>query len=221
MTTLSTSVADTSIDASRQNADASAEVTYAREHIGLAAGVALLVAGLTLVLAVLPAEYGVDPLGIGRRLGLTAMSDLDKQLANFKQAGDEGGTSATTVVPQERGYQHETVEFPLGPREFVEYKYRLEKGESLLFSWKATEPVDFEFHAEPDGAPQGYAETYEKKSATSAASGTLTAPFSGIHGWYWENLTEKPITVTLTAAGFYSMSHEFRKDQAPKARTFQ
>ncbi len=195
--------------------------TDARERIGLAAGVALLVSGLTLVIAVLPAEFGVDPVGIGRRLGLMAMSDLDRQLASFEQARGDGASGQTTVVPQERGHHNETIEFPLGPREFVEYKYRLEKGESLLYSWTASEPVDVEFHAEPDGAPQGFAETYEKKSATGSASGTLMAPFSGIHGWYWENLTDKPVTVTLTAAGFYSMSHEFRKDAAPKGKTFQ
>lgn len=220
MTPAPTPIAAPEIDAARGSTD-SAETVYARERIGLAAGVALLVAGLALVIAVLPAEFGVDPVGIGRRLGLTAMSDLDKQLAALDRAKSDGAASATTLVSQERGYQHETVEFPLGPREFVEYKYRLDKGESLLFSWKATEPVDFEFHAEPDGAPQGYAETYEKKPATGAAAGTLTAPFSGIHGWYWENLTDKPITVTLSAAGFFSMSHEYRKDQAPKGKTFQ
>ena len=34
---------------------------------------------------------------------------------------------------------------------------------------------------------EGYAESYEKENAHEPASGTLTAPFSGIHGWYWEN----------------------------------
>lgn len=207
--------------APRKTIDSAEEVTYARERIALAAGVAILVSGLTLVIAVLPAEYGVDPVGIGRRMGLMAMADVEEQLASFQAARGEDAPGQTTVVPQERGYQHETIEFPLGPREFVEYKYRLEKGESLLYSWKATEPVEFEFHAEPDGAPRGYAETYEKKGATAAASGTLTAPFTGIHGWYWENVTDRLVTVTLTAAGFYSMSHEYRKDTAPKAKTFQ
>ena len=52
------------------------------------------------------------------------------------------------------------------------------------------------------------------------ASGTLTAPFSGIHGWYWENQTDGEVTVTLSAAGFYNMSHEFRKNAATKNKTF-
>jgi hypothetical protein len=104
--------------------------------------------------------------------------------------------------------------------EGMEYKYRLDKGEALLYSWKASTPVNWEFHAEPDGAPRGYAQSYEK-SQGSQASGTLTAPFPGIHGWYWENTTNQEITVTLTSAGYYNLSHEFRTGQPVKNKTFQ
>ena len=191
-----------------------------RERIALAAGAALLVAGLVLVMAVLPAEFGVDPLGSGKMLGLTAMSDVQKGLDAFKatRAASTGG--APTVAPQERAYQHETVDFTIAPRDSVEYKYRLDKGQALLYSWKATSPVSYELHAEPDGAPQGFAESYEKRDAKDSASGTLTAPFAGIHGWYWENRGDQEVTVTLSAAGFYNMSHEFRKDAAPKTKMF-
>jgi len=193
----------------------------AKERIALNAGTALLVAGLLLVIAVLPAEYGVDPLGIGRRLGLTAMNDVKKELDAFQtsRAGSAAGTA--TIAPQERAYQNETVEFKLAPGDSIEYKYRLDKGEALLYSWTATGPVNYELHAEPDGAPRGYAESYEKREAKATASGTLTAPFSGIHGWYWENAGKADVTVTLSAAGFYNMSHEFRKDTAPKTKMFQ
>src|SRR6185295_7714366 len=129
------------------------------------------------------------------------------------RAAGQGG--AATVAPQESSYQQETVAFTLAPRDSVEYKYRLDKGKALLYSWKATAPVNYELHAEPDGAPQGYAESFEKKDAVAAAAGTLTAPFAGIHGWYWENTGNTPVTVTLSAAGFYNMSHEFRKDVSP------
>ena len=193
----------------------------ARERIALAAGAALLVAGLILVIAVLPAEYGVDPLGIGRKLGLTAMSDVQKNLEAFAATRGDTAGGAPTVAPQERAYQQETVEFKLGPHDSIEYKYRLDKGEALLYSWKATSPVNYDLHAEPDGAPRGYAESYEKKNSIQAASGTLTAPFSGIHGWYWENPGDAEVTVTLSAAGYYNMSHEFRKDAAPKTKMFQ
>ena len=32
------------------------------------------------------------------------------------------------------------------------------------------------------------------------ASGTLTAPFPGIHGWYWENTGDKEITAYCRGA---------------------
>jgi len=192
----------------------------ARERLALAAGAALLVAGVILVIAVLPAEFGVDPTGIGRRLGLIAMSDIQKSLEAFEANRGAATAGGATVVPQERAFQHETIDLKLGPRESVEYKYRLDKGKALLYSWKATGLVNVEFHAEPDGAPQGYAETYEKKDAQQAGSGTLTAPFSGIHGWYWENQTDGEVTVTLSAAGFYNLSHEFRQNTPTKNKTF-
>jgi hypothetical protein len=192
----------------------------ARERLALAAGAALFVAGVILVIAVLPAEFGVDPTGIGRKLGLMAMSDIQKNLEAFEAGRGAATAGGPTVAPQEREYKQETVDFKLEPGGSMEYKYRLDKGEALLYSWKASGPVNVEFHAEPDGAPQGYAETYEKTTAQPAASGTLTAPFSGIHGWYWENQTGGEVTVTLSAAGFYNMSHEFRKDAAPKTKMF-
>jgi hypothetical protein len=193
----------------------------AKERIALAFGAALLAAGLILVVAVLPAEYGVDPLGIGRKLGLTAMSDVQKGLEAFQATQTTAAGGAPTVAPRERRYQNDTVEFKLPPGGFIEYKYRLDKGSALLYSWTATGPVNYELHAEPDGAPQGYAESFEKKNAMDTGSGTLTAPFSGIHGWYWENPGRTEVTVTLSAAGFYNMSHEFRKDQPPTTKMFQ
>jgi hypothetical protein len=70
--------------------------------------------------------------------------------------------------------------FTLAPREAMESKYRLDKGKALLYTWTASAPGDYELHAEPDGAPRGYAESYEKVQQQGRAVGTLTAPFSGI-----------------------------------------
>lgn len=193
----------------------------ARVRIALAFGTALLVSGLAIVIAVLPAEFGVDPTGLGRRFGLLALSDVKTQLAAFEAARSATAGPRQPVVSQEQPFKQDTIAFTLAPGEFVEYKYRLDKGESLLYAWNATTAMNIEFHAEPDGAPQGYAETYDKRNAVQAASGTLVAPFAGIHGWYWENPSGSPATVTLSAAGFFNMSHEFHKDAPPKTRMFQ
>jgi hypothetical protein len=192
-----------------------------RHRLAAAAGAALLAAGLILVMFILPAEFGVDPLGTGARVGLLDLGLTGQQVAALEQTAAGGAAGqAALIVPQERAFQSETVEFMLGPREGMEYKYRLDKGEALLYSWRTPAPVAYEFHAEPDGAPRGYAQSYEKAQA-SQASGTLTAPFPGIHGWYWENLTDQPITVTLTTAGYYKIAHEFRGSAPPKNKMFQ
>jgi hypothetical protein len=103
----------------------------------------------------------------------------------------------------------------------MEYKYRLEQGESLLYSWSSSAPMNTEFHAEPDSGPRGYAQTYEKKDGMTGASGTLTAPFTGIHGWYWENTTNQAATVTLASAGYYNLAHEFRSGEGVKNKNFK
>jgi hypothetical protein len=200
----------------------SATTTEVRQRLAVAVGAALLAAGLILVMFVLPAEFAVDPLGTGARFGLLPLGVDGQQVdALNKTAATAGATAQGAIlVAQEKPFQHETVDFKLAPREGMEYKYRLDKGEALLYSWSATGPVDYELHAEPDGAPAGYAQSYEKKSASSGASGTLTAPFPGIHGWYWENKTDKEVTVTLKSAGYYNISHEFRNNQPTKNKMF-
>ncbi len=197
--------------------DQTAEI---RQRITVAAGAALLGAGLILVMFVLPAEFGVDPLGTGARTGLLQLGVTGQQVEALEASAPGGASGQPIIAPQERAFQEETVDFKVGPREGMEYKYRLDKGEALLYSWKTTVPVNFEFHAEPDGAPRGYAQTYEKGQALEA-SGTLTAPFPGIHGWFWENTTDQEITVTVTTAGFYNMSHEFRSAAPVKNKMFQ
>ena len=197
------------------------QVLEARHRIAVAAGAALLVAGLVLVMFVLPAEFAVDPLGTGARFGLLDLGITGQQVAALENAGASGANAAAIIAKQDRRFQQETVEFKIAPNEGMEYKYRLDKGEALLYSWTATGPVHYEFHAEPDGAPRGYAQTYETADNTSQTSGTLTAPFSGIHGWYWQNLTGQDVTVTLTSAGYYNMAHEFRTGAPVRNKMFQ
>ena len=61
----------------------------------------------------------------------------------------------------------------------------------MLFSWQATGALDYNLHSAPDGAPPGYAESFDAQ-VNDRAHGSYTAPFTGIHGWYWENPTGDP-----------------------------
>lgn len=154
--------------------------------------VALVLAAVALLAIVLPAEYGLDYLGAGRALGLVAM----------------GEQRPGVLASQDTGYHVDRKSFLLGPYQAVEYKYRLEAGDSMVFSWEATAPVIVDMHSQPDGAPEGYAESFQR-GQMAASHGTYTAPFGGIHGWYWENPGRNEVTVTLLTSGFYSHALEF------------
>jgi hypothetical protein len=123
-------------------------------------------------------------------------------------------------VAQPVVFKVDSFEVRLAPKEGMEYKYRLEKGAGLVFSWTATAPVHYELHSEPDAGPKGYAETFDKHDSRDAANGNYVAPFAGIHGWYWENRTDRDVTLKLVSAGHYSESLEFRRKQDVKRKAF-
>ena len=43
--------------------------------------------------------------------------------------------------------------------------------------------------------------------------GTFVAPSTGIHGWFWDNKTDKSVTLKLVSAGFYDWILQNRKDK--------
>ncbi|UWN50052.1 hypothetical protein ASALC70_02270 [Alcanivorax sp. ALC70] len=51
--------------------------------------IAAIVALVLLVTVVMPAEYGIDPTGAGRALGLTEMGEIKEQLADEAAADEE------------------------------------------------------------------------------------------------------------------------------------
>jgi hypothetical protein len=181
-----------------------------------ATAIALVVAMLVLVTTVLPAEYGIDPLGTGRALGLTALAGTTEDDSASTVPLEAVRQGVNTPQPGQLGQDTYTVE--LRPFEGVEYKYRLEEGQSLMYTWTASSKVGFDFHGEPDGAPARYSESYGKGEG-AAAQGVFIAPKPGIHGWFWENTGAGKITVTLRTSGFYSASTEYRDGETIK-KTF-
>ena len=145
--------------------------------------------------AVLPAEYGLDPLGTGRALGLLNLFNA----APPPIVAAEGGP----VAAQASAFRTDSRTLTVPSLGSVEFKYRLAKGAVLVYAWRATAPIDFDFHTEPAGQPASASETFERGSA-DVKQGSYTAPYDGIHGWYWENLYDTAVVVTLDAAGFFS-----------------
>ena len=167
-----------------------------KRKLAITTGVAFAIAAAIVVAFVLPAEYGKDPLGTGGALGLTRIA------SPLPPASPE---------PPATEYRVDDRQFVLGPYEFIEYKYRLAEGAVMLYTWSATAAVIHEFHGDPDSNPDAPA-SFEKKDRRQA-SAAFTAPFAGIHGWYWENPGAEPVTITLTSAGFYTSAIELRSDR--------
>lgn len=162
--------------------------------IALTVVAAFFVAAVILTTVVLPAEYGIDPLGTGRALGLTAISSPEPP-ASLEAAAP---VLSTDVIRLE-----------LGPYEYVEYKYRLAAGAVMVYSWESSVPVVSDFHGAPDTG--GDEQSFDRRERSGAA-GSHTAPFAGMHGWFWENPGDSPVGITLTSAGFYAGALEARSN---------
>src|SRR5262245_44158295 len=70
------------------------------------------------------------------------------------------------LTPSATTYKVDAIEFFLTPDQFVEYKFRLNTGQRMIFNWKATGPVEVDFHTVPDGKPISASETYQSGQAT-------------------------------------------------------
>ncbi|MBV6323756.1 hypothetical protein [Duganella violaceipulchra] len=178
------------------------------------------VAGLLLVTTVLPAEYGIDPTGAGKALGLTQLHRPASPVAAVAPAVPDlqGATKGSTVPAkdevrqmtiasaQETAYRTDVMEIVLPPNKGLEVKTHLAKGATLIYSWKTKngEMVNQDFHGEPVDAGKDEFESFILSKGISESRGSLIAPFTGVHGWYWKNLSGEPVTIVLQASGFYS-----------------
>lgn len=160
-----------------------------------------------LITAVLPAEYGIDPTGIGNALGLTPMG-LTKQAAAGRTvaaetqpgANAQPGAPTTTVLPD----GSTEIRLVLRPFEGREAKAMMKAGGTMVWRWTTDgEKLDYEFHGDRPGAAEGDYTSYEKGSAANAG-GTFRAGFDGRHGWYWKNNSSKPVLLTATAKGAFT-----------------
>ena len=109
-----------------------------------------------------------------------------------------------------------TLELQPGPDGGMEFKYRLEEGATMVYSWEASGPVRVEMHSEADDQPEGTAEFFDVQESATSSHGTFTAPFPGIHGWYWENQGDAPVTLTIRSSGYFTYGVEF-----PGGQTYQ
>ena len=180
---------------------------------------AAIAALVLLVAVVLPAEYGIDPTGVGRVLRMTDMGDIKQQLA-AEAATDAAATAATsssaataaattvaTAVPAPAQATAPKIEwrdempFTLKPGEGTEIKLKMTEGAKAHYAWVVEGgAVNFDTH----GDAPGKSISYEKGRGVSSDEGVLEAEFTGNHGWFWRNRGQSTVTVMLRTRGDYS-----------------
>lgn len=161
--------------------------------------IALVVAAVVLITAVLPAEYGIDPSGLGKRTGLTQLHQADN-------TPDKTTDKVADKVLQKRPekWLSDSIKLTLPPKQGMEVKAHMAQGEQMLFHWEVSDgTVSFDMHGNVINAAENDFTSYWLSKGETQSAGTFTAPFSGLHGWYWENETDLPITLKLTTEGYY------------------
>lgn len=138
---------------------------------------------------ILPAEYKIDPTGVGKLMGLT------------KMAGGAAVAATSAAHSYTEPFRTDRISLTLFPGMDYEYKVHMKEGEVLVYSWNAQGVYEYDFHGEPDSDP-GNAVSYKAGNAAES-HGSLIAPFQGIHGWYWKNNTKAPMDIKLRMAGVY------------------
>ena len=208
-----------------------AELPSARRLIRSTA-IALVVASGLLTTAVLPSEYGIDPTGIGKLLGLTQMGQIKMSLAaeNAKAAPVVNApapaidvtarqlvaavaaaavvapvaTDSTVAAATPAAEQKHETTLTLKPGQAAEIKLDMRKGATVAFTWQASGVVNFDAHGDPPNAPKDFYHGYGKGRGVDRDKGTLQAAFDGKHGWFWRNRGNGNVSVTLNTLGQYT-----------------
>lgn len=185
--------------------------------------IALAVALLLLVTVVMPAEYAVDPTGVGRLLGLTQMGEVKQAIAEENAApvvaspemsapavAAAPAAVAAATVPETANAQpsaaarQDEISITLQPGQGAEVKLEMKKDAQVKYLWTVSGGrVNYDTHGDPYGAPREFYHGYGKGKQTQQDEGVLTAAFDGKHGWFWRNRGDAPVTVTLRVSGEY------------------
>lgn len=183
--------------------------------------IAAVSAVIVLVTCVMPAEYAIDPTGMGKVLGLTKMGEIKQSLTEESENGINAAQAVNSVeqISVETSTQtatdnaqmimpainKESISIELKPGQATEVKLTMPQSASVNFDWNAVGGgLNYDTHGDPVNAPKGFYHGYGKGKNETTQQGVLKAAFDGKHGWFWRNRTENPVTVTLLVEGQFS-----------------
>ena len=172
--------------------------------------IAIMVAIILLVMVILPAEYGTDPTGVGKLLGLKEMGDIKMSLLEESQneLSQENNTSSIDTDSLDKAMVNNTinndvVEITIEPGKAIEIKLEIKSGSLVQYEWETIKGgLNYNLHGDGYKGSQKFI-SYKKGRMVQSDSGELQAEFDGYHGWFWRNREEFSVTVILQTSGDY------------------
>lgn len=117
--------------------------------------------------------------------------------------GAQAGQSfdAQAHAPSVLTLRSESTSLVIAPGKGVELKAEVEAGQGFVYSWRADGELAVDMHGDKPGATDVYT-SYAIEGAQRQATGSLIAPFTGRHGWFWRNLGKRPVKLQIRVHGF-------------------
>ena len=172
--------------------------------------VAIAVTFILIVVVVLPAEYGSDPTGMGKILGLKEMGEIKMSLLDesHKESSQQNTTSSIEIDHTEEAMVNNTinkdvVEITIEPGQAIEIKLEMRSGSLVQYEWKTIKGgLNYNLHGDGYKGTEHFV-SYKKGRMVPSDSGELKAEFDGYHGWFWRNREKFSVTVNLQTSGDY------------------
>lgn len=167
---------------------------FKKEKILNSIYIALIWSIIIFILIILPHAHSIDLTGFGKITGLMHIAEENKEIKSIEES--EKNNKNTKLKTLERI-------ITLPAKWDIEIKFKVNKWDVFNFSWKSSKVVYFDFHGTP--TQKEWKRFLPFKSYLDGKKDfhkdSLIPEFTGTHGWYWRNLSNETITITLSLEG--------------------
>jgi len=144
-------------------------------------------------------KFGVAAVAL---FAMAACSDQGSQSAG-------GSPDEPTPLPDAAVYQNqqgparsESTQIVLQPGDRTEVKAIMDADQVITYQWVSNLPVYVDFHGHEPGESNIWYR-YREQEAGMSSFGSLVAPVSGEHGWYYRNDSPSEVTIDLRVDGYF------------------
>ncbi|MBT3425249.1 MAG: hypothetical protein HOL98_13440 [Gammaproteobacteria bacterium] len=177
---------------------------------------AVVSAAILLIIIVLPAEYDIDPTGIGAALGIKGLSNQAEVETKSPDTVSQDPSTAQSPLHTnfDPALKFVNVELILEPYGQGEFKLKTSESARLSYLWDSgTDLVYADLHGHTlimgeAGEEEEIVVRYLETQEGTSESGQFETPFKGDHGWYFLNLETRPVRIKVSISGTFD-SHEY------------